>query len=147
VQCPTGMFAAGACPGSFELDLKLIQTRMIQKPLLWVEKWAKVLVCLWGFANCASLRLLDMTRNAPHFWTFSLGAWSASYGLVGLRHFLHGMLNRGLKIWCRLVYRAAVTFLRLLPNLSTQVGEQLALFLMGLQTKLAVAVTGTPSLT
>ena len=25
--------------------------------------------CLWGFANCASLRLLDITRNAPHFWT------------------------------------------------------------------------------
>jgi hypothetical protein len=36
---------------------------------------------LWGFANCASLCLLDMTRNAPHFWTISLGAWSASYGL------------------------------------------------------------------
>jgi hypothetical protein len=34
-----------------------------------------VCVCLWGFANCASLRLLDMTRNAPNFWTFSLGAW------------------------------------------------------------------------
>jgi hypothetical protein len=29
-------------------------------------------------------------------WTFSLGAWSASYGLwiVGLRQSLHGMLNR-----------------------------------------------------
>ena len=31
-------------------------------------------MCLWGFVNCASLRLLDMTRNAPHFWTFSLGS-------------------------------------------------------------------------
>ena len=37
-----------------------------------------------------SLRLLDMTRNAPHFLTFSLGALSASYGLVGLREILHG---------------------------------------------------------
>jgi hypothetical protein len=63
---------------------------MIQKPLLW----EKFLVCLWGFANCASLRLLDMTRNAPYYWTFSLGAWSASYELVGLREIPYGMLNR-----------------------------------------------------
>jgi hypothetical protein len=67
---------------SLELELELTQTRVIQKPLLWVEvgKSLKVLVCLWGFANCASFHLLDMTRNAPHFWTFSLDAWSASYG-------------------------------------------------------------------
>ena len=32
---------------------------MIQKQLLWVEV-GKVLVCLWGFANGASLCLLDM---------------------------------------------------------------------------------------
>jgi hypothetical protein len=63
------------CP-ELELELELIQTRMTQKPVLWVEVGKKV---LGGFANCASLCLLDMTRNAPHFWTFSLGAWSASY--------------------------------------------------------------------
>jgi hypothetical protein len=45
-----------------ELEIKLIQTRMIKKPLLWVEV-VKVLVCLWGFVNCVSLRLLDMTRT------------------------------------------------------------------------------------
>jgi hypothetical protein len=64
------------------LELELIQTRMIQKSLLWVEvgKIACVLVCLWGFANCTSLRLLDMTRNAPHFWTFSLsGLFSGAF--------------------------------------------------------------------
>jgi hypothetical protein len=37
-------------------------------------------VCLWGFSNCASLCLLDMTRNAPHFWTFSLGACNSCCG-------------------------------------------------------------------
>jgi hypothetical protein len=52
---------------------------------------SSVLVWLWGFTNCASLRLLDMTRNAAHIRTFSLGAWSASYGFVGLRQTLYGM--------------------------------------------------------
>jgi hypothetical protein len=56
---------------------------MTQKPLLWVEVGKSACV-LEGFANCASLHLLDMTRNAPHFWAFSLGAWSAFYGLVGI---------------------------------------------------------------
>jgi len=67
------------------LELELIQTRMIQKqkPLLRLEVGNSA-VCLWGFANCASLCLLGMTRNIPHFWTFSLalGVWSASYGPV-----------------------------------------------------------------
>jgi hypothetical protein len=49
---------------------------------------------LWGFADRASLRLLDMTRNAPYFWAFSLGAWSASYGLVGLRQIMYGISKR-----------------------------------------------------
>ena len=61
---------------------------------------------LWGFANYASLRLLDMTQNAPHIWTFSLSAWSASYGLVGLRQILHGMLNRSRSIIELSSYRA-----------------------------------------
>jgi hypothetical protein len=61
--------------------LLLFLNRKTEKPLLWEvgKELAKVLVCLWGFANCAFLCLLDMARNAPHFWTFSLGAWSASY--------------------------------------------------------------------
>jgi hypothetical protein len=44
---------------------------MTQKPMLWVEvgKSACVLV---GFANCASLRLLDMTRKTL---TFGLSLW------------------------------------------------------------------------
>jgi len=35
-----------------------------------------------------------MTRNTLHFWTFSLGVWSASYEPVWLRQILHGVLNR-----------------------------------------------------
>ena len=55
---------------SHKLELELIQTHMIQKPLMWVEV-GKRQECLWGFANCASLCLLDMSRSAAHFWTFS----------------------------------------------------------------------------
>ena len=66
-----------------ELELKPIQTRIIQKPLPWVEA-GKVLVCVLGIPSGdlrvvpLSFRLLDMTRGAPHFWAFSLGVWSAS---------------------------------------------------------------------
>jgi hypothetical protein len=70
-------------PLNSELELELIQTRMIQKPLLWVEvgKSACVLVGICELRLSLPARFFDMTRNAPHFWTFSLGAWSASYGL------------------------------------------------------------------
>ena len=69
-----------------ELELELIQARMIQKPLLWVEV---------GKSACVLVGICELrTRNTLHFWTFSLGVWSASYGPVCLRQILHGMLNR-----------------------------------------------------
>jgi hypothetical protein len=41
------------------------------------KKW---LVCLWGFADCASLRLLDMTRNVTAMpLTFGLGSKHARW--------------------------------------------------------------------
>jgi hypothetical protein len=58
-----------------------------------------------------------MTNNAPHFCTFSLGAWSASYGLVGLWQIMHGMLMRNTQFplwkwaWSRPFQRGVVTAL------------------------------------
>jgi hypothetical protein len=45
---PDKGFGTFGCQGELELELELIQTRMIQKPLLWVEvgKSASVLVAI-----------------------------------------------------------------------------------------------------
>ena len=67
---------------------------MIQKPLLWVEVGKSACVLVGICELRLSLPARYDPQYPPHFWTFSLGAWSASYGPVCLRQILHGMLNR-----------------------------------------------------
>ena len=76
-----------------ELELELIQTRMIQKPLLWVEvgKSACVLV------GICELRLSLPARydpQCPSLLDFLSGCLVRVLWIVGLRQILHGMLNR-----------------------------------------------------
>jgi hypothetical protein len=52
-----------------KLELELIQqTRMTQKPLLWVE------------VGKVQAKCLNLARTCG--WTFSLGVWSASVGCL-----------------------------------------------------------------
>ena len=76
-----------------ELELELIQTRMIQKPLLWVEvgKSAGVLV------GICELRLSLPARydpQCPSLLDFLSGCLVRVLWIVGLRQIPHGMLNR-----------------------------------------------------
>jgi hypothetical protein len=76
-----------------ELELELIQTRMIQKQLLWVEvgKSACVLV------GICELRLSLPARydtQCPSLLDFLSGCLVRVLWIVGLRHILYGMLNR-----------------------------------------------------
>jgi hypothetical protein len=80
-----------------ELELEVIQTRMIQKPLPWGVLWVEVGNSTCVLVGICELRLSPPARydpQCPSLSDFSLGAWSASYGLVGFRHVLHGMLYR-----------------------------------------------------
>ena len=72
-----------------KLELELTQTRMIQKPLLWV-KVGKVLVCLWGFLSLPA-RYDPKCRS---LLDFIYGCLVRVLWVVGLRQILHGMLNR-----------------------------------------------------
>jgi hypothetical protein len=79
--------------GELELELELIQTRMIQKPLLWVEvgKSACVLV------GICELRLSLPARYDPQcssLLDFLSVCLVRVLWIVGLRNFLHRVLNR-----------------------------------------------------
>ena len=86
-------FSKSASGQLHELELELIQTRMIQKPLLWVEvgKSACVLV------GICELRLSLPARFDPHYPSlldFLSGCLVRVLWIVGLRQILHGMFNR-----------------------------------------------------
>jgi hypothetical protein len=79
-----------------ELELELIKTRMIQKPLLWLEvgKSACVLVGICGLrlSPPSACSICDMTRNAPRLWTFS--RWVSGPRSMDLSgQIRHGALN------------------------------------------------------
>jgi hypothetical protein len=80
-------------PPELELELELIQTRMIQKPLLWIEVGKSVCVLV----GIRELRLSLPARYDPQFPSlldFLSGCLVRVLWIVGLRQILHGMLNR-----------------------------------------------------
>ena len=87
-----------------ELELELIQTRMIQKPLLWAEELAEVGKSACVLVGICELRLSLPARYDPHYpplvgFLFLSGCLvrvlrPMDLSAVCLRQILHGMLNR-----------------------------------------------------